>query len=216
MAETYEVQQGDTIVSIADQQGFRNWRTIWDREENAELRNLRKNPQVLFPGDQVFIPDKVPKEHSCATNQRHTFMIPVPLARVRVLLEDAEGRPYADKEYRLTVNGQDFNGRTASNGLVEHEVPADAHAATLTLWTDDERREALTWSLQIGYLDPEEEISGVQARLNNLGYSCGEVNGELNEATIAALKAFQWDHQLAMSGEIDDPTRAKLDSLYEK
>ena len=216
MAENYEVKQGDTIISIAHQKGFRNWETIWDHEKNTMLRNRRKNPQILFPGDEVFIPEKTPKEHTCDTNKRHTFIVPTLVTHLRVVLEDENGNPYAGKEYTLTVDKKDYHGKTDSTGLVEQQIPADAKEAELTLWPDEaDRSQVLSWTLQIGHLDPEDEISGIQARLNNLGYDCGEVTGQLNDQTKAAIMAFQQDHGLDPTGELDDATRSKITERHD-
>lgn len=216
MAENYEVKQGDTLISIAHQKGYRNWKTIWNHESNAGLRELREKPHILLPGDKVFIPDKQPKEDNCETNKRHTFIVPTLTAHVRVVLEDEEGQPYAGKDYKLTVDGKDYHGKTQSDGLVEEEVPAHAKEARLTLWPDDkDMSQVMTWTLQIGHLDPIDEISGIQARLNNLGYDCGEVTGELNDQTKQALMSFQEDNSLEPTGKVDDATRSKLEKSHD-
>ena len=42
--ETYEILEGDTLLSIAHEKGFRSWETIWEHEKNAELRKKRSDP----------------------------------------------------------------------------------------------------------------------------------------------------------------------------
>jgi len=56
-AETTSSQTGDSLYTIAKEEGFLNWRSIYDAPENESLRVLRPNPQVLLPGDVVVIPD---------------------------------------------------------------------------------------------------------------------------------------------------------------
>ena len=51
---------------------------------------------------------------------------------------------------------------------------------------------------------------GAQGRLRNLGYSVGAIDGVLGRRTDEALRAFQLDHGLEVTGELDDATRAKL------
>ncbi len=53
----YTVKPGDYLVKIANEHGIANWKTIWDHPNNAELRKKRKSPDVLFPGDQVYVCD---------------------------------------------------------------------------------------------------------------------------------------------------------------
>jgi N-acetylmuramoyl-L-alanine amidase len=68
----HTVRQGDCISSIADKYGFFP-DTLWNLPENGELKQRRQDPNVLFSGDEVFVPDKREKTESCATEQRHRF-----------------------------------------------------------------------------------------------------------------------------------------------
>ena len=54
---TYTVQDGDHISGIAQQFGFDDYTVVWNRPENADLRALRDDPQLLAPGDSLFIPE---------------------------------------------------------------------------------------------------------------------------------------------------------------
>ena len=68
--------------------------------------------------------------------------------------------------------------------------------------------------LDLGYLDPADEITGVQARLNNLGFRSGEVNGVFGPSTEVALKDFHMKHGLSQSGKIDEATKNKLIDVH--
>jgi len=68
MEEDYEVQAGDCISSIAYERGF-SLETIWNHPANAALKQRRRNPYVLRPGDVLKIPDKTEHLESCQTER---------------------------------------------------------------------------------------------------------------------------------------------------
>lgn len=49
-----------TLWGIATHFGFggNNWPTIWNAPQNAALRQRRKDPKLIQPGDQIFVPSK--------------------------------------------------------------------------------------------------------------------------------------------------------------
>ena len=207
----HRVRQGECIASIARQYGFGDWRKIYDHPNNAELRELRQNPFVLRVGDRVWIPEVEPREQPGGTDTRHRFRIRSEPTVIRIMLEDEEGEPLADMEYSLVVGEQTFEGMTDEDGLLEETVPADASEGELTVTLDEDHGNVeVIWRVMIGYLDPIDEVTGIQARLNNLGYDCGEANGELNSRTQEALRNFQRQHDLVVNGEADDETREAL------
>lgn len=212
MGTSYTVQQGDTLVSIAHQHGFRAWETIWQDPGNAELRKKRPNPMVLAPGDTVNIPDKRVKEFVCATNQLHTFRLRPLHARLHLVMKDDNGAPYAHRRYELTVDGKRYSGTTDGEGTLEELLAPDAKKGELSLFTGSGAPRK--WPIELGHVDPVDLTSGVKARLQNLGYDCGEVNDTLDDAAKAALRDFQADHGLDASGEIDEPTRKALERAY--
>jgi Putative peptidoglycan binding domain len=138
-----------------------------------------------------------------------------PTVRIRLVPKDTNEQPYASKRYRLAVQNKVMTGDTTVEGLIEQVIPADASAGELTLWIDSSNENALRISLFIGYLDPVEKIEGVQARLNNLGFSCGKVDGILGEKTLAALHAFQTGTGLS-TRELDDETRQKIVQVHDR
>ena len=58
MPTKHTVQEGECVSSIAHDYGLLP-NTVWEYEENRTLRELRKNPNVLLPGDVLVIPDKL-------------------------------------------------------------------------------------------------------------------------------------------------------------
>jgi hypothetical protein len=74
----------------------------------------------------------------------------------------------------------------------------------LRVWLiDDDPDPHIDRELAIGHLDPIGLVSGVQARLQNLGYPCA-VTGESDETTLAALRIFRARNGLS-GDEASDP-----------
>jgi len=204
----YRVRQGDSIDRIAYREGF-FWETLWNLQENAELKKHRKNPDALLPGDMVFIPEKRQANESAATDQTHRFRrkgVPIEIDIVFYL----DDKPIPDTHYQLDIDGRLFSG-TTEDGRIKHPIPPDARRGSLTL---DDGNTAVEYQLNIGHIDSIEEISGIQSRLNNLGYPCGKADGEMNERTIAAIKHFQQINELPESGELTAETVDKIEAEY--
>lgn len=201
------IGQGENIPSIAAQTGFFS-DTLWNHPENAKLKELRKNMNVLMPGDEVFIPDKVLREESCATEQKHKFKRKGEPHKLKLKLMSM-GQPRANEDYVVNVNGKLINGKTDAGGLVEQSIPGNASTVTLILNGGKEKM-----NFNVGNLDPVDEVSDVKQRLNNLGFNCGAEDSEVNEALSAALSKFQAKYKLQVTGKIDDGVKAKLQEFY--
>ena len=205
----YVTQQGDCLSSIAFNFGFLP-DTIWNHPSNLELKQKRKDPNILLPGDELNIPDKQIAEYSRPTDALHKFRRKGVPSICRLQIFDGE-QPRANQDYALVIDGIRFSGVTDGEGKLEQEIPPAAQKGTLTIGPDQ-----MTYDLQFGHLDPVGETSGVQGRLINLGYDCGEVTGEMNEPTQMALRAFQHRFQLDETGEIDDDTLRKLEEIHDR
>jgi len=215
----YTVKQGDCLSSIAKRHGFARWRTIYDHPKNEAFRKKRPNPNVIQPGDHLHIPDKELKEVEVPATNHHKFRLKKSPCRVRLHLRDDEGQALAKKTFEIVVAGKARRGTTDDDGLVDERVPSGEHAALLRLWmgaADEEIAPDIEWSLDIGHLDPVEEVSGVQARLDNLGFPCGGVDGKLGPRTAAALRSFQHAAGLKVTGKDDDATRDALRKAHEE
>jgi N-acetylmuramoyl-L-alanine amidase len=210
LSTTYVVRQGECLSSIASANGFSDYRTIYEHADNEAFRRKRPNPDVLFPGDEIVIPDKAAAPHECATGEAHRFSIPRVRALARVAILETDDQPCADTPYELRFGDQVRSGRTNDEGLLEEPVPATLESAKLTLTDLDVEIE-----LEFGGLDPIDEATGVQSRLNNLGFWCGAVDGKIGPKTKAALAAFQASRGLDPTGDLDDATRAQLSAGHE-
>ena len=126
------------------------------------------------------------------------------------------GAPTEGTNYLLSAGPQTVSGTTGSDGLIEHEIPSDLAEAMLEIRIKISRTHTVSqrFSLKLGQLDPVEETTGIQARLNNLGFDCGPINGELNSETQAAIRQFQKWARLSQDGLPGPETVEKLKSAH--
>jgi N-acetylmuramoyl-L-alanine amidase len=202
------VSDGESIPSIAKDYGF-FWQTIWNHPQNAELKEKRKNPNVLLEGDEVFIPEKQEKQESRGTEQKHRFLRKGDPAKIKLRLTMMD-QPRANEDYILDIDGKLIQGKTDADGQLEAIIPPNARSGRLILQGGKEE-----YPLMIGNLDPVDEPSGIQQRLNNLGFDCGGEEGEIGEKTREAIKRFQEAYNLEATGEPDEATRNKLLELHQ-
>src|SRR5256885_3381006 len=101
MAKTYTAKQGDCLSSLAKGFGFIDYKTIYDHPENAELKQKRYNPNVLKPGDKIFIPDHDLKEADKPTEQRHNFVLNRDKTLFRLIINESDEKPFANLNYEL-------------------------------------------------------------------------------------------------------------------
>jgi hypothetical protein len=209
MPVNYVVKQGDCLSSIAHKYGLLS-ETVWNDPNNRELKDSRKDSEVLLPGDVVYVPDPVARKESGGTETRHRFRRKgVPLV-LRLQLLDLEGDPRSGLPYALDIDGKVIEGSTDSDGQIEEYMSPSAKKAELEIKDGDIVEK---FKLQLGGLDPIEEDSGLIQRLTNLGYSCSEETS-VGEITTEALRAFQKANDLEETGSVDDATRDKLQQLH--
>jgi N-acetylmuramoyl-L-alanine amidase len=209
MGQYHVVQQGECLARIAKKYGFSSYRTIYDDSANQEFRKKRPDPNLVYPGDQIFIPDKQPKVISVATGAQHTFTVQRPVRTLRLKFQDSDGRPLASTPYTLIVGNDTYLGETDGDGVLVETVVIDAETGTLKL-------NGMVWEVSIAHLNPLEEtpdegISGIQGRLRNLGYNPGAIDGVLGPRTTRAIREFQEDNPpLEVDGVCGPKTRAEL------
>ena len=215
MSTNYIVEQGDCLSSIAYHYGFRDWHTIYDHPNNAAFKTKRPNPNLIYPGDEIFIPDFVVRDDGCQTDMNHRFQLNSNPTYLNVRIQDLAGNAIKTARYRLTIDKQGFRGKTDNDGWIKREIPPAALFGTLKVWPNPkDSSEFSSWDLNLGYLDPLETTSGIKARLNNLGYDCGKVDSEQNDMYDQAVRQFQEDHGLQVDGIVGPITRGKLKELH--
>jgi N-acetylmuramoyl-L-alanine amidase len=193
------VRSGECIASIAFESGLAP-DTIWNHDDNTQLRELRPNGYVLVPGDVVFVPDLRARSEACETGRRHRFRRRAVPERLRIQLQD-EDMPRARVPYTLEIDGTNIEGTTDEEGRLEHFIDPVAQRATLTVGAD-------VYVLRLRQLQPASTEAGARARLKNLGFLPEE--DAPPDAFVRALGAFQAQHQLSVTDELDEVTQAAL------
>ena len=196
----YIVKQGDCISSIAFKYGFFP-DTIWNDSKNSKLKQDRKDPNVLLPGDEVYIRDKEEKEESCASEERHSFRrkgVPE-IFNIQFKIND---EPRANEAYVIDIDGELSEGQTDENGIAEIWIPPNAKKGKISFRDTGEEYE-----LELGELDPITEISGVQQRLQNMGFYEGPIDGKMSEELEQAIRIIQERNDLEPTGKLDETTR---------
>lgn len=212
----HTVKQGETLIALAVANGLSSWRDILDAPENAELAKTRPDPGILREGDRVFVPNRRLAQKQAAIDARHEFQMPGPKAWLRIAVRGTDGSPPAGARYELVVGETKSEGQVPPDGVIEQPVPVKSRSGSLVIQEPADEPEAWpTWELKIGWMDPLAELSGVQARLENLGFPCGGVTGEAGLETEAAIRAFQERVGLEPTGTADDALRDALAAYYD-
>lgn len=211
----YTVAPGDCLSSIARVFGLPGWESIYNFGPNDDFRRLRPDPNIILSGDHLLVPDRTLREDAAGTDQRHQFKLAAFLVSLRLILLDEDLQPLPGTPYHLRVANSVFEGQTNSDGLVEHLIPPDAGRAFLSVKVNREQGQTgYSWDLLLGMLDPVTTTTGLQGRLNNLGYNTGAVDGIQGPRTTQAIEDFQAKFDLAVSGVADSITRNKLVEVH--
>jgi len=243
MATEHRVKQGECISSIAAKYGlFPD--TIWDDASNKQLKEERKDPNVLKPGDVVVVPDKRAKEESGGTEQRHRFRrkgVPAML-RVRfvkepdlppdeqpdiVVVENGKNSITEDPDPRSQAHEDepradepfilDIDG-TLQEGTTDAdgilEAPISGGARNARVLFGSGTDHEEEYQFTLGQLDPISEVVGVKQRLANLTFECGDRSNELTDGLRWAIEAFEFKHGLEQTGELTDDLRRMIEDLH--
>jgi outer membrane protein OmpA-like peptidoglycan-associated protein len=123
-------------------------------------------------------------------------------------LLDAEGASIEGANWTINHAFGADTGITGSDGLVLGKVPTNVTKAILT-------HDTAAIELELVPLTPSDDVLGAQHRLNNLGYRCGvPPSGTLDAATGEALRRFQTDEELGVTGTLSLETSARLREIY--
>jgi LysM repeat protein len=175
--QPYTIGQGDFLLLLASKLGF-DANTVWRDPSNANLAALRANPNILFPGDVLQVPD-TPAETpatSLSTGTTNSFVSSAPTATLTHQFVGDDTHNYASQAYTVQELDQLTGLTTDANGVVTFEAPVTLDTATIVFTESGE-----TWTLAIGELNPIDTLSGLFQRLQGLGHIDPEVEFDNDE-----------------------------------
>ncbi len=211
----YIVKPGDHLAKIAAEHGISSYLALWTAGENAELRKKRKNPNILFAGDVVVIPDKTVKQKDVVTDKRHRFVMTEHRLKLRIDVEDAFRAPLKNTACELGAEGANANTqRTDGKGRVELDVPKATHRARLIIRNAETGFSDVVLDVIVGGLDPVDTIEGQSQRLVNLGYLRKVAVDRDAPELLSAVQEFQCDHGLTVDGRCGPASQGKLEKVH--
>jgi len=203
----HTVTLGESVSKIAADNKLADYREIWNHASNRQFANTR-DPNLLYPGDELFVPEQRQKDLIATTGMTHQFRKKVPKNKIRLQMLDGNMNPIAEADYTLTVGDDSYSGQTDDEGRIMHDMAVEVDSGSLEFG-------GRTIDLEIGSLAPLDKVEGIQARLQNLGYAVEAVDGDdSTDAYKDAAKAFQADQNLAVDGIVGPRTRGKLENIY--
>ncbi len=72
--KVHVIKRGEWLSKIAKIYGM-SWRTLYYHAANEAFRKKRPNPDRIYPGDKLVIPDDKPRQVTVETDKVHTFYI---------------------------------------------------------------------------------------------------------------------------------------------
>jgi peptidoglycan hydrolase-like protein with peptidoglycan-binding domain len=215
----YVVRQGDYLAKLAFVHGF-DADEVWNDPKNEMLRGTRPDPNILAPGDILYIPSVAKEGLSIEQGAANRYVAKAPRTKLRVSFRSGSGR-FANAKFITKGGATPAEGSTDGDEQLEVWVPV--HTAEIRVEFPELAHE---FTLFVGHLDPASEGSGVRARLIHLGYllpsprelfGCdvpGVVEEDEASRVTAAVRSFQKDKGLPVTGEVNEDTRAALERAH--
>lgn len=115
--KSYTVKSNDNLDRIAQNLGYKSWAVIYNSRFNQNFRIKRPNPNIIKPGDTIFLP---------------------PLSRdlIESLNKRIDILNKAKKEYLNTMDNLSNSSKENLEEIVRHGKIIDASATVLTLIAD--------------------------------------------------------------------------------
>jgi N-acetylmuramoyl-L-alanine amidase len=216
MTQQHTVAQGETLLRIARQYGYKTSTALYNHPSNAEFKALRPDPNLIFQGDIITIPAKKEKFMPLRASSINTFVVQNEKEYFRLQVSFEDGEDITGKRIVLNIGSQTIDTVLPSDGLIELELTSnDALTGSVDLYLKEgDSTPTKSFTVQVGTLDPVETLSGVQGRCNSLGFDCGTVDGVNGSKTIAGVKGFQQAQELQIDGIAGPATKSRLAHVY--
>src|SRR5580765_5893067 len=88
--QNYVVQDGDTLPKIAFKKGLGSSKAILDDAKNTTLKKDRPDPELLLPGDQLWVPPPDVKKDPKGTGKKYPWVKQVTTITLQVKLLDGD------------------------------------------------------------------------------------------------------------------------------
>lgn len=212
----YTVVSGDCLSAIAKRFGYQDYKTIYNHPDNSSFKQKRPNPNLIYPGDVIVIPDKEQKTAKVSVGSSATFTIKrqKQVLRLRMVNGNSEmsNMPYSlyikgsGNTPDLVVDGKNTDGE----GVLTEEIPTEyLEAGTAELVV-----EGMHFTIMLGGLDPIERVSGIKQRLENLGFSVSSGN-QLDDVDVSSIVLFKKLYGLEVDTDTDEDFRKKLCEVHD-
>ncbi len=193
-ATRHTVEQGERLPSIARAHGFRRWETVWDFPGNAALKGLRGTAHILLPKDEVSIPSKLERRAEVPGGTAE-YVVRCACEVLRVRFAGVKPSQRNEVTFKATPDvGDPVNGPLPKSGKLELDLPPGTTTVHVELFRQgrNDGKAFAAYDFAVGALDPSETTSGIKARLQNLGFYSGPLDGNLDDDTRTAIAHFRW------------------------
>jgi len=216
MSKKHTVLQGESVSMIAKRYGFPSWQSLYDHPDNQEIKKLRPDPDLIFPGDEIVIPDRIKAIFKAKLNEKQTFRSKAKKSVIKLKIGAIGGKIWADRKVELQVDGQIIEAKTDDQGIAQFKLPKrHSQKAILNIYTVKETsKPSYSVEVKLGHLDPITELTGQQARLSALGFDCGLLSPKTNKRYEKAVEDYQQAMGLKVDGICGPETQKSLEKEY--
>ena len=126
-----KVRPGDCFSSLAKENDYFNYLTLYNHSDNQQIHDTRTNPNMLVEGDDYTIPAKRQKKVALVLDKEKKFVLDRQKTKLRLAVVDVESKAPKVTKCKLTV-GTATLAKLGANGLMELEIDASEKGGTLT------------------------------------------------------------------------------------